>query len=204
MVFTALSISYKKGLFDVHTKNYPASDKSNAIVNKISFRRLLMAQLMGKTYCANPEKETTLLTREDCIEFAVQNPVCTVATVDADQPKARIFMMWRADDSGFYFCTRTKKRVCKELQANPNVELCFYKPGADPTDMGAMLRVSGTAEFVDDISLKERLLSEWAFLKEMGVTGAADPDLSIFRLTTGRMDYWTSNGVCENIESVIL
>ena len=129
----------------------------------------------------------------DCLKFATENPACTVATVDGDQPRARIFMTWRANESGFYLCTGTPKPVCQQLLANPKIELCFYKPGATPEDLGAMMRVAGKVEFVGDVALKDELLTEWPFLKQMGIVGPDDPMLSLMRIASGEIRFWTTS-----------
>ena len=132
------------------------------------------------------------MTLSDCIKFATENPVCTVATVEGDQPRARIFMLWRANETGFYLCTGTPKPVCQQLMANPKTELCFYKPGADPMEAGVMMRVAGRVEFVNDAKLKDELLTEWPMLRDMGITGPDDPMLSLFRIVHGEIKHWTS------------
>ena len=129
----------------------------------------------------------------ECTRFATENPTCSVATVEGDQPRVRIFMAWRANETGFYICTGSPKAVCQQIRANPKIELCFYKPGADPTAPGAMMRVAGTAEFVDDIGLRTQLLDEWPFLREMGVAGPDDPNLALIRIPSGEIKYWTSS-----------
>lgn len=144
------------------------------------------------------------MTREHCIQFAVKNPVCTVATVEGDAPKARIFMLWRANDEGFYFSTRTNQRTYSQLKSNPKIELCFYKQGVDDNDLGTMLRVAGSAEFVDDISLKGQLLAEWPFLTQTGITGPDDPTLILFKIAAGSMEYWTSAEGAEKIDVAAL
>ena len=126
---------------------------------------------------------------KDCIKFANENPVCYVATADGDQPRVRGFLMWFADETGFYFHTGTPKSVCKQLKENPKVELCFYNPDAPPG--GKMMRVAGKVEFLDDITLKTRLLEERPFLKAIATGGPEDPLLVIFRVYTGEAHFWT-------------
>ena len=58
---------------------------------------------------------------KDCIKFANENPVSYIATVDGDQPRVRAFLMWFADESGFYYHTGTAKSVYKQLKNNPRV-----------------------------------------------------------------------------------
>lgn len=143
------------------------------------------------------------MTISECIKFAAENPICSVATVEGDQPRVRIFMLWRATESGFYLCTETPKPVCQQIKANPKIELCFYKPGSDPADLGAMMRVAGEAEFVSDVSLKAELLREWTFLMEMGISGPEDPMLALIRIASGEAKFWTSSpDMRENVEVV--
>ena len=40
---------------------------------------------------------------QDCIKFATEIPVCYLATADGDQPRVRTFLLWYADETGFYF-----------------------------------------------------------------------------------------------------
>lgn len=143
------------------------------------------------------------MTLQDCLGFATENPACTVATVDGDQPRARVLMLWRANESGFYLCTGTRKAVCQQLMANPKTELCFYKRGASPMEMDVMMRVAGSVEFVKDAALKGELLNEWPSLKEMGVTGPDDPMLSLIRIASGEIRHWASTGPGqEHVETV--
>lgn len=143
------------------------------------------------------------MTLQDCLEFATSNPACTVATCEGDQPRARIFMLWRADESGFYLCTGTPKAVCQQLMHNPKIELCFYKPGDSPEELGIMMRVAGKVEFVNDDAIREQLLNEWPFLKEMGIKGPDDPMLSLIRIPSGEIKYWTATAPTqENVETL--
>ena len=57
---------------------------------------------------------------KDCIKFANDNPMTYVATLDGNQPRVRGFMMWYANESGFYFHTGATKSVYEQLKANPN------------------------------------------------------------------------------------
>jgi uncharacterized pyridoxamine 5'-phosphate oxidase family protein len=96
--------------------------------------------------------------------------------------------MWFADDQGFYFQTESVKSVCKQLKNNHHVELCFYAPGPDA---GTMMRVAGEVEFVDDLALKSKVLTDRPFLKAVGIKGPEDPLLVIFRVHSGEAYFWT-------------
>ncbi len=121
-------------------------------------------------------------------DFANANPVAYVATIDGDQPRVRAFAMWYADETGFYFHTGSTKDVCRQLRANPKVELCFYDPG-EGQGAGRQLRVEGTVEFLEDEALAERLYEARPWLR--AITGEGDVRLAIFRVTHGSAWFWT-------------
>jgi len=122
-----------------------------------------------------------------CIGFANENKTCYLATLDNDQPRVRAMQFWFADQTGFYFQTGTIKELYKQVKTNPKVEVCFYKPGQM---IGTMLRIAGEIEFVDDKQMKEKVMVERPFLKEMGLTSES-PNLIIFRITHGEAHFWT-------------
>jgi pyridoxamine 5'-phosphate oxidase len=127
---------------------------------------------------------------QDCIKFANENPVCYLATTDGDQPRVRAFLIFFADESGFYFGLIATKQVSKQLKSNPKVEVCFY---SNPPDLGdaRMMRVAGQIEFLDDIPLKARILEERPFLKFLGIEKPEDPRIEICRIHTGEAHFWT-------------
>ena len=122
-----------------------------------------------------------------CIEFANENPVCYLASVEGDQPRVRALGFWFADETGFYFQIGAIKELYGQLQKNPKTEVCIYKHEGM---IGTMLRISGAIEFVDDIKLKEKVLVDRPFLKSFGLT-AQSPDLIIFRIAHGKAHFWT-------------
>jgi len=123
-----------------------------------------------------------------CIRFANENPVTYIATVEGDQPRVRAFAMWFADKTGFYYQTGTPKNVCCQLQKNPNVELCFYKPGEAA---GTMMRVAGKAEFLSDPALEERLYRDRPWLKGVAEAAPAGSKVAMFRIAHGEAWFWT-------------
>lgn len=130
------------------------------------------------------------MTLADCIKLANEVMVASVATVEGDQPHVRVFAMWFADETGFYFHSGTPKPTIRQLKANPKIEVCFYKPGPEQMP-GTMLRVAGKAEFLNDRALNERLINERPFLRQMGISGPDDPMIAVFRIARGECRYWT-------------
>jgi uncharacterized pyridoxamine 5'-phosphate oxidase family protein len=124
------------------------------------------------------------VTTQECIKFANEHPVCWLATVDGDQPRVRTFLLWRANENGFYFETFTPKDVYEQLKKNPKVEICFFNNESD-LDKAKAMRLAGEAEFLNDPELKKQLLAERPFLQE------AAPVLEIFRVHSGEAFFWT-------------
>jgi uncharacterized pyridoxamine 5'-phosphate oxidase family protein len=126
---------------------------------------------------------------QDCIAFASENPVCFVATSDGDQPRVRALGLWFANEAGFYFTILSPKRMCRQLKANPKVEVCFCDNAADLLETRQM-RVTGELEPVDDEGLQRRAAEEGAFLDE--ATGKALGSLwQVFRIHSGEACMWT-------------
>jgi pyridoxamine 5'-phosphate oxidase len=133
-----------------------------------------------------------MLNFEDCIRFANEHMICSVATCDGDQPRVRMLGMWFADKTGFYFSTTKTKQIYRQLTTRPKAEVCFYAPPEGPlgqegsTGIGKMMRASGDVAFLDDTDLKQRLLKERPFLRPNAENQV------IFRIQNGEARFWTS------------
>jgi uncharacterized pyridoxamine 5'-phosphate oxidase family protein len=123
----------------------------------------------------------------DCIDFANEHKLCFLATCEGKQPRVRALGFWFADDTGFYFQTGDMKSMYHQLNANPMVEVCFYK---NEGQIGRTMRISGEVEFLNDFVLKEKVLKERPFLKSYGLT-VNHPGLIIFRIRHGIANFWT-------------
>ena len=84
-----------------------------------------------------------------------------------------------------YFTTGATKKVYKQIQKNPKVELCYLS-----RDFGKMLRVSGEIEVIDDRKKKQKLLDERDYLKSLK-GNADDPVFILLRLSHGIARFWT-------------
>jgi len=125
----------------------------------------------------------------DCIQFANENPVTYIATVEGDQPRVRAFAMWFADKTGFYYHTGTPKSVFQQLRKNPKTEVCFYAQGEQGA--GRMMRVTGKVEFLNDKSLEERLFKDRPWVKDLMKSAPKDARLAMFRIAHGEAYFWT-------------
>jgi uncharacterized pyridoxamine 5'-phosphate oxidase family protein len=130
---------------------------------------------------------------KEYIKFANDNPASCIATIEEDQPRVRSMRIWYADETGFYYNTSATKELYKQLQTNPNVELCFFNP--NPPNM-KMLRITGKTEFINDIELKKKLVQERPFLKQIGLT-PENPNLILFRIAKGEAHFWTMETTME-------
>ena len=129
--------------------------------------------------------ECDFMESDEVIKFANENPMGFLATVDGTQPRIRGFQLWYADQTGLYYSTNAGKDIYKQLKANPKVEACFFSPKDRQ-----QLRVAGTAEFVDDLEMKKKLVEARPFLKQAGLT-PENPGLVLFRIAKCKAHFWT-------------
>jgi pyridoxamine 5'-phosphate oxidase len=124
---------------------------------------------------------------DECISFAKENPICFIATIEGNQPRVRGFQLWRADKTGLYYSTVAGKDVVKQLTTNPRVEVCFFD--SKSKDM-KQIRITGTAQFVDDLEMKKQLIDARPFLKKAGITPESQ-GLIIIRVVMVTAFMWT-------------
>ena len=125
----------------------------------------------------------------DCIQFATENPICFMATLEGDQPRVRTLALEFADENGFYFAILSPKQLSQQIKANPKVEVCFYN---HPSDLmqAKQMRVTGKMERVDNPELQQRVAGEGTFLEEL--TGKKLGHLwEVFRIHTGEAFFFT-------------
>jgi len=125
------------------------------------------------------------MNKEEVLEFITKNPVFSLATIDGSQPRVRMMMLYKADANGIIFCTGRDKDVCKQLQANPAAELCFYN-----TEPGLQVRIEGTVEILDDLELKKQVVEAFPFLKPW-VDSEGYEVMVICRLQKAKATTWT-------------
>lgn len=90
---------------------------------------------------------------EKVVAFLQANPVQYLATVGRDgKAKCRPFMFSFEKDGKLWFNTGNQKDVYKDMQENPNIEICVSSPDF------AWIRISGKAVFVNDLAIKAAAL----------------------------------------------
>jgi len=125
------------------------------------------------------------MTKEEVFEFMRANPVCALATARDNRPFVRMIMLYRADENGVIFNTGENKDLHAQLQKNPQVELCFYN-----AEQGKQVRVSGTAEVLEDLELKKQVVKDYPFLQEW-VDREGYEVLVVYRIEDGVATPWT-------------
>ena len=93
-------------------------------------------------------------------EFLKSCGVYYLATVDGDKPKVRPFGTAEIFDNHLYIQTGKSKDVSKQIEINPNVELCAFKDGK-------WIRVSGKLVRDDRIEAKKDMLDKNPNLRGM-------------------------------------
>ncbi|MFA5554306.1 MAG: pyridoxamine 5'-phosphate oxidase family protein [Phycisphaerae bacterium] len=123
--------------------------------------------------------------RKEIFDFIKSNPVFALATSADNKPYVRMMMLYRADDNGIIFTTGENKDVHRHLQANPQVQMCFYN-----NQKGLQVRVEGTAEVIENLELKKQVVKDYPFLKEW-VDREGYEVLVVYCLTNGKAAVWT-------------
>lgn len=86
----------------------------------------------------------------EVVQFLTANPVQYLATLGLDgEARVRPFMFCFEREGRLWFCTNNTKEVYRELQKDPEVEVCVSSPEY------AWLRLRGRAVFEDNRDVKE-------------------------------------------------
>ncbi|MHC4616545.1 MAG: pyridoxamine 5'-phosphate oxidase family protein [Planctomycetota bacterium] len=125
------------------------------------------------------------MNKEEIFQFIKKNPVFSLATSEGNKPHVRHMMLYRADENGIIFNTGENKDVHRQLQDNPQVEMCFYN-----ADEGRQVRIEGSVETLEDLELKKRVVTDYPFLKEWVDRKGYDV-LIVYALKNGRATTWT-------------
>jgi len=117
---------------------------------------------------------------EELLNLLKENPVQYFATVGQDnKPKVRPFQFMIEQDGKLWFCTNNTKVVYNEMKNNPNVEVCVC------TQKFEWLRLSGKATFVDDLSIKEKIIEYSPLVKNL-YKEATNPIFKVFYLADAK------------------
>ena len=107
-----------------------------------------------------------------------------LASIDGDRPRVRPVSPVRVDESDFthYIANLRSYHKTGEIEANPNIELCYLAPNHD------QIRIEGKAEVVTDRGLLEDIWESNPLLRRY--LGSIDnPELIIYRLRPARIRF---------------
>jgi uncharacterized pyridoxamine 5'-phosphate oxidase family protein len=123
--------------------------------------------------------------RTEILEFINAHPACSLATLEAGQPRVRGMLMYKADAKGLVFHTGTGKALFRQIQATPKAEACFVDP-----ETRTQVRVAGTVEVLDDLALKKEIAEARPFMKPWIEQHGYDL-IAVFRITRCKATVWT-------------
>lgn len=125
------------------------------------------------------------MTRQEILELVKANPTSFMATVENGRPRVRGMDTPMVDNNGLTFLTGSHKDVCKQLMANPEVELCYWSH-----EKRLQVRIRGRMQQLDDERIKREIVeNRFAFLKPV-VERNGWNSLSVFRLSNGTATVW--------------
>lgn len=127
------------------------------------------------------------MNKHEILKFINSNPAFFLATTEDGEPRVRGMLLYRADEEGILFHTGGTKDVCRQMLANPAVELCFF----DQQNM-VQVRVRGVAMQIMDRRLKEEIVNSPGreFLKPIVESHGLDV-LAVFRVVDCQALVWT-------------
>lgn len=112
----------------------------------------------------------------EVVEFLTNNPVQYVGTVGLDgKAKVRPFQFMIEDGEKLYFCTSNQKDVYQEMKNNPYIEVTASSPEF------AWIRLNGKVVFIDDVSIKNKVIESSGLVKSIYQTGD-NPVFEVFYL----------------------
>ncbi len=118
------------------------------------------------------------------MDFLSGAGVFYLATADGDQPHVRPLGFVMECGGKLTFCTGGTKAMCKQLKANPKVEICAYD------GQGTTLRIRGEAVFATTDETQRKALDTMPALSNMYSVG--DGNFEIFYLDNAK-------AVCSNM-----
>ena len=123
------------------------------------------------------------MTSAEILKFLNAHPACHLATLENGKPRVRGMLMYRADEQGLLFHTGIGKALAKQVPNGAPAEACFNSPELQ-------VRVSGTAQIVDDLELKKEIVAARPFMQPWVAQHGYDL-LVVFRIVQCEAATWT-------------
>ncbi len=113
----------------------------------------------------------------EVINFLENNSLVYLATEGLDgNAKVRPILYYFEENGKPFFCTANTKPMYKEIENNPNIEICVATPEFE------WLRISGEVEIVDNLELKQKVLDINELVKSLYQT-ADNPIFVLFTVS---------------------
>jgi pyridoxamine 5'-phosphate oxidase len=122
------------------------------------------------------------MNKNELIAFLKANPIAYLATVENGSPRVRAMAVYKIEEDGILIQTWKSKDLGKQLNLNPEAELCFNNHEA-----GFQVRVRGVFELVEDPETIRQSLADRPFLKQFVEKGE---EIALFRMKEGLAHTW--------------
>ncbi|MBN1799648.1 MAG: pyridoxamine 5'-phosphate oxidase family protein [Spirochaetales bacterium] len=139
------------------------------------------------------------MNKEQIFEFLNENGVAALATTDGERPYLRNVWTIKSDEKGILFHTSKMKDMFTQLMKNKNAEMCFLNE-----DKSVQIRVSGKARLIEDVTIKNDIVSKRPFLKEIEKQQGSLDFLAVFLLEHCIATVWTMESILAPKEYITL
>ena len=127
---------------------------------------------------------------KEVYEFLKKCGTYYLATVDENTPKVRPFGTVNIYNDKLYIQTGKSKNVFKQIENNPNVEICAF-------DEGKWIRVSGSLKLDDSIDAKKSMLDNYPDLR--GMYNENDDNTAVLFFENGNATIYSFTDAPKNI-----
>jgi uncharacterized pyridoxamine 5'-phosphate oxidase family protein len=112
----------------------------------------------------------------EVVDYLKKSNTQYFATIGLDgKPKVRPFHFMFEEEGKLWFCTSNQKKVYKEIQNNPYIELCASG------EIMSWIRLSGKVVFSDNIEIKEKVFEVNPIVKGI-YKDPGNPEFEVFYL----------------------
>lgn len=123
---------------------------------------------------------------EKIIEFLRSVPTFYVATVDENnRPRVRPFSLVYEWEGKLSLGTNETKDVYRQLEKNPFVEICAFKP-----ETGEWLRISGKVRLFKSVEANRRIFETMPSLKDL-YGDENNPVMVVVSMVQGQADFYS-------------
>jgi general stress protein 26 len=105
-----------------------------------------------------------------------------LATIDGDRPRLRPVSPVRTDGFTIWVASLRSSHKTAEIEANPNVELCYMTAGHD------QVRITGVAETITDMAIKQSVWDENPLLR-MFLGSIENPEFVLYKIVPSRVRF---------------